>query len=205
MDTELTILPTFHQLDVLDDITGIMQSSLEFATLYNLVPDSLALFPSWHQVGRETSTPTANYTETINLFHYARHALSPQNWGIRYRFGKTGKFLLTNGYSITEFLRPPFPTNHEYRNAVEATFENDNNVEEYTFHGKAGEEVPMRHGLREGDDKRTYYLRAIQMTDTRASPDRADEMNRDRREAAVFVYVNEWGSVRRGIEVVWLL
>jgi hypothetical protein len=73
------------------------------------------------------------------------------------------------------------------------------------FHGLGAKEVPMRHGLREGDDKRTYYLRAIEMTDTRASPGRAEEMNREPKQAAVFVYVNEAGSVRRGIEVVWLL
>jgi hypothetical protein len=204
VNIELTILPTFHQLDILDDITGILQSPLEFATLYQLVPGALSLFPGWHQVGPELSPPTT-YTDTITLFHRARETLSPQNWGIRYRFGSNGRYLLTNGYSVTEFLRPPYPTNHEYRTAVEATFANDNNVEEFMFHGPGAKEVPMRHGLREGEDKRTYYLRAIEMTDTRASPGRAEEMNRERKQAAVFVYVNEAGSVRRGIEVVWLL
>ena len=204
VQTEFTILSTFHQLDVQEDITGILQSPLEFTTLYNLVPDALSLFPAWHTVGPELS-PSRSYTETINLFQLARETLSPENWGIRYRFGMTGRFLLTNGYSITEFLRPPFPSNHEYRTAVEATFSNDNNVGEFMFHGEGAKEIPMRHGLREGDDKRTYYLRAIEMTDTRANPSRAEEMNQDRREAAVFVYINEWGSVRRGIEVVWLL
>jgi hypothetical protein len=115
---------------------------------------------------------------------------------------------LANGYSVTEFLRPPYPSNYDIRNGVEGTFENENDVEEFTFHavhGSGTKDLPMRHGLREGDDKRTYYLRAIEMKDTQAETARGIKFNRNRREAAVFIYVNEWGNVRRGIEVVWLL
>jgi hypothetical protein len=92
---------------------------------------------------------------------------------------------------------------------VEGTFANDNDVTEFTFHaeraGGGTKELQMRYGLREGDDKRTYFLRAIEMRETQANPARAARMNRHKREAAVFIYVNEWGTVRRGIEVVWLL
>ena len=126
---------------------------------------------------------------------------------MRYRFGTTGRFLLTNGYSITEFLRPPFPTNFDIRNGVEGTFNNDNDAEEFTFHApydRRTKELPMRHGLREGDDKRTYYLRAIRYSETQTGTPRAGKTNRNK-EAAVFVYTNEWGNVRRGIEIVWLL
>jgi hypothetical protein len=205
--TEFTILPTFHQCDVEHDISGIFQAPLEFATLYNVVPGALSLFPSWHPVGPESSTPTT-YADQVNLFRLSRQILSPQNWGIRYRFGSKGRFLLTNGYSITEYLRPPFPTNHDIRNAVEGTFYNDNDVEEFTFHAPhdpATKELPIRHGLREGDDKRTYYLRAIGYSETQANPARTGKMNGNRKDAAVFVYTNEFGNVRRGIEVVWLL
>jgi hypothetical protein len=62
----------------------------------------------------------------------------------------------------------------------------------------------VRHGLREGDDKRTYYLRAIGYSETQSRPSRAGKMNRNK-EAGVFVYTNEWGNVNRAIEVVWLL
>jgi hypothetical protein len=205
---EFTVLPSFHQCDVEDNITGILQSALEFATINNLVPEIFPLFPKWHQLGPESSSPTT-YTQQLQLFHLSRQILAPQNWGIRYRFGKTGRFLLTNGYSITEFLRPPYPNNYDIRNAVEGTFANDNDVTEFTFHaereGGGTKELQMRYGLREGDDKRTYFLRAIEMRETQANPARAASMNRHKREAAVFIYVNEWGTVRRGIEVVWLL
>ena len=90
---------------------------------------------------------------------------------------------------------------------MEGTFQNDNDVTEFTFHVAregATKEIPMRHGLREGDDKRSYYLRAIGYSATQASTVRAERMNRRRKEAAVFIYVNEWGNVRRGIEIVWL-
>jgi hypothetical protein len=202
-----THLPTFHQCDVENDITGILQSPLEFATINNLVPDAFSIFPSWHSVGPESSTPST-YSNHMDLFHLARKTLGPQNWGIRYRFAEKGRYLLTNGYSITEFLRPPFPTNYDIRNGVEGTFSNENDVEEFTFHAShrsETKEIPMRRGLREGDDKRTYYLRAIEMRNTQANDARGLKLNRNRREAAVFVYVNEWGNVRRGIEVVWLL
>lgn len=206
---ELTILPTFHQTDLVEDISGFLQGPLEFATLWNISPDANVLFPKWHPVGPESPNPST-YAEELELFHLSRRILGSQNWGIRYRFGKSGRYVLTNGYSITEFLRPPYPTNFDIRNGVEGTFWNDNDVEEFTFHvshGKAGgiKEVPMRHGLREADDKRTYYLRAIEMRETQASPGRAQKNNQNRKEAAVFIYTNEWGSVRRGIEVVWLL
>lgn len=205
---QFTVLPSFHQCDVEDNITGILQSALEFATINNLVPEIFPLFPKWHQLGPESSSP-AIYTQQLHLFHLSRRILAPQNWGIRYRFGKTGRFLLTNGYSITEFLRPPYPNNYDIRNAVEGTFANDNDVTEFTFHaeraGGGTKELQMRYGLREGDDKRTYFLRAIEMRETQANPARAARMNRHKREAAVFIYVNEWGTVRRGIEVVWLL
>jgi Fringe-like len=204
---EFTILPTFHQCDVMDDISGILQSPLQFATIYNLIPGSFSLFPKWHKIGPEFSHPKT-YEDEIDLFYQSRKILSPQNWGIRYRFGNTGRFLLTNGYSITEFLRPPYPTNYDIRNAVEGTFYNDNDVEEYTFHAahdRVTKEVPMRYGLREGDDKRTYYLRAIEFTETRVKSTRSIKVSGNSREAAVFVYVNEAGNVRRGIEVVWLL
>jgi hypothetical protein len=201
--TPFTNLPTFHQCDFESDISGLLQSPLEFATLYNLVPSFLPLFPPWHAVGSEYE-PSTSYDDAISLFRLSRRILGPQNWGIRYRFGQKGRFVLTNGYSITEFLRPPYPTNHDLREAVEATFPNDNDIYEFTFHARDNREMPMRHGLREGDDKRTYYLRAVEMRDTRASQSRVEEMKLGRQEAAVFVYVNEWGSVRRGIEVVWL-
>ena len=71
---------------------------------------------------------------------------------------------------------------------------NDNNVEEFTFHtphASTIKELPMRHGLREGDDKRTYYLRAIAFTETQVSGNRVSKMNRSRKEAAVFIYVTE--------------
>lgn len=205
--TDFTHLPTFHQCDVENDITGILQSSLEFATIYNLVPGAFPVFPSWHPVGPESSTPST-YSDHMDLFHLARKTLGSQNWGIRYRFGKMGRYLLTNGYSITEFLRPPYPTNYDIRNGVEGTFSNDNDDEEFTFHAicpSGIKELPMRRGLREGDDKRTYYLRAIEMKDTQTNSARGIKLNRNKREAAVFIYVNEWGNVRRGIEVVWLL
>ena len=204
---DFTILPTFHQCDIEEDITGLFQGPLEFATLYNLIPGSFTLFPPWHSVGPESNYPST-FADQIELFHKARKILSPQNWGIRYRFGQTGRYLLTNGYSVTEFLRPPYPTNHDIRNAVEGTFANENDAEEFTFHashGRGTKEIPVRLGLREGDDKRTYYLRAIEFKDTQASIARVKKMNRNRKQAAVFVYVNEWGNVRRGIEVVWLL
>lgn len=203
---EFIILPSFHQCDVEEDISGILQAPLEFATLRNLVPGGLPLFPTWHPIGPEPSDPTT-FADQINLFYQSRQILSPQNWGIRYRFGSTGRFLLTNGYSITEFLRPPFPTNYDVRNGVEGTFYNDNDVKDFTFHaphGRETKELPMRHGLREGDDKRTYYLRAIGYSETHSRTARAGKVNRNK-EAAVFVYTNEWGNVRRGIEVVWLL
>jgi hypothetical protein len=63
----------------------------------------------------------------------------------------------------------------------------------------------MRHGLREGDDKRTYYLRAIEFSESQVGTVSAGKMTRNKKETAVFVYTNEWGNVRRGIEVVWLL
>lgn len=204
---KFTVLPTFHQCDIEEDIAGLFQSPLQFATINNLVPGGFSLFPAWHSTGPESGA-RSTYSDEINLFHLSRQILSPQNWGIRYRFGSSGRFILTNGYSITEFLRPPFPSNHDIRNGVEGTFNNDNDVEEFTFHAahdRATKEIPMRHGLREGDDKRSYYLRAIGYSATQASTMRAEKMNRRRKEAAVFIYVNEWGNVRRGIEVVWLL
>jgi len=204
---ELTILPTFHQCDLEADLTGFFQGPLEIATMYNVTPGNNALFPKWHPVGSESNS-RSTYRDQIELFRSARSILSPENWGLRYRFGNNGRFVLTNGYSVTEFLRPPFPSNFEIRNGVEGTFHNDNNVEEFTFyaaHGGAPKQVPMRHGLREGDDKRTYYLRAIGYAETQANPFRAEKLNRGAKQAAVFVYTNEWGSVRRGIEVVWLL
>ena len=204
---EFNILPTFHQCDVEADISGILQAPLEFATLHNLVPGAFSLFPSWHPIGPESSDPTT-YAKQIDLFYQSRQILLPQNWGIRYRFGSTGRFLLTNGYSITEFLRPPFPSNYDIRNGVEGTFKNDNDVGEFTFHAvhdRATKELPMRHGLREGDDKRTYYLRAIGYSETQAGYAQGGKRNEYKKEAAVFVYTNEWGNVRRGIEVVWLL
>lgn len=201
-----TLLPALHQCDVEEDISGILQAPLEFATLHNLIPGAFSLFPSWHQIGPESSY-RSTYQDQLGLFYEARNILSPQNWGIRYRFGSKGRYLLTNGYSITEFLRPPYPTNYDIRNGVEGTFANDNDVEEFTFHaphGNAVKELPMRRGLREGDDKRTYYLRAIGFTETQASVARVLKMNRQRREAVVFIYINEMGSVRRGVEVIWL-
>jgi hypothetical protein len=203
---EFTILPTFHQCDVEDDISGILQAPFEFATLYNLIPDALSLFPPWHSLGPESSSP-AKYSDQIDLFHHARQILSPRNWGIRYRFGEAGRFLLTNGYSITEFLRPPFPSNHDIGNAVEGTFNNGNDDEEFTFHtshDRGVKELPTRFGLREGDDKRTYYLRAIAYTHTQANTGRG-KPHRDDKEVPVFVYTNECANIRRGIEVVWLL
>jgi len=204
---EFTVLPTFHQCDLEQDIAGLFQSPLQFATINNLVRDGLPLFPSWHSIGPESSS-RSTYADQINLFHLSRQILSPQNWGIRYRFGTSGRFVLTNGYSITEFLRPPFPSNHDIRNGVEGTFNNDNDVAEFTFHAAhelETKEIPVRHGLREGDDKRSYYLRAIGYSATQASTVRPEMVNRRRKEAAVFIYINEWGNVRRGIEVVWLL
>ena len=148
------------------------------------------------------------FRDQVELFHLARSLLSPENWGIRYRFGSNGRFILTNGYSITEFLRPPFPSNFDIRNGVEGTFSNDNDVEMFTFyaaHDGGAKEVPMRHGLREGEDKRTYYLRAVGYTETQANAFRAEKLTGETKQAAVFVYTNEAGSVRRAIEVVWLL
>jgi hypothetical protein len=206
---KFTVLPTFHQCDLEEDITGLLQSPLQFATINNFIPDGFPLFPTWHSLGPDSPPRKNTYSDFINLFHLSREILSPQNWGIRYRFGTSGRFLLTNGYSVTEFLRPPFPSNHDIRNGVEGTFSNDNDVAEFTFHAAHAEgatkEIPMRHGLREGDDKRSYYLRAIGYSATQASTVRAEKMNRRRKEAAVFIYINEWGNVRRGIEVVWLL
>lgn len=204
---EFTILPTFHQCDVEADISGILQGPLEFATLYNLVPDAFSLFPPWHSLGPESS-PLTDYFDQIDLFYQARQILSPQNWGIRYRFGDAGRFLLTNGYSITEFLRPPFPTNHDIRNAVEGTFNSDNDIEQFTFHAshdRGAKELPMRFRLREGDDKRTYYLRAIGYTNTQATTSRVKTLRQDNKEVAVFVYTNECGNIRRVIEVIWLM
>ena len=205
--SEFTLLPTFHQTDLLEDISGMLQGPLEFATMNNISADSVTIFPSWHPVGPETPIPST-FTDQLELFYHSRDILGSPNWGMRYRFGRNGRYVLTNGYSITEFLRPPFPTNFAIRGGVEGTFYNDNEAEEFTFHANHyGEikEVPMRHGLREADDKRTYYLRAIEMRHTQASLARAQKMNRKKKEAAVFIYTNEWGSVRRGIEVVWLL
>jgi hypothetical protein len=204
---EFTLLPTFHQTDLLEDISGMLQGPLEFATMSNISPEANTIYPSWHPVGPESPIPFT-FDAQLDLFYQSRRILGSQNWGLRYRFGNAGRYLVTNGYSITEFLRPPYPTNFELRNGIEGTFYNDNDEEEFTFHAAHNgqiKEVPMRHGLRESDDKRTYYLRAIEMRLTHASPGRAQQMNRRKREAAVFIYTNEWGSVRRGIEVVWLL
>jgi|SRR5579862_5706262 len=203
---EFTLLPTFHQTDLLEDISGLFQGPLEFATLYNISPDANTLFPAWHRVGPEAATPST-FADQLELFRLSRRILGSQNWGLRYRFGQKGRYLLTNGYSITEYLRPPYPTNYDIRNGVEGTFSNDNDAEEFTFHAPHGsgvKEIPMRHGLREADDKRTYYLRAIEIRETQARK-MEQKSNRAKREAAVFIYTNEWGSVRRGIEVVWLL
>jgi hypothetical protein len=199
-------LPAFHQTDLDNDITGLLQAPVEFATLYNILPDANSIYPEWHPVGPESIE--SNYTRKLDLFHLSRKILGSDNWGIRYRFGKVGRYLLTNGYSVTEFLRPPYPTNYDVRNGVEGTFANDNDAEQFSFLANDEDgikEIPMRHGLRESDDKRTYYLRAIEIRQTQAKSSRTAKINQDRQQAAVFIYTNEWGSVRRGIEVVWLL
>jgi hypothetical protein len=204
---ELIVLPTFHQCDLEADITGFFQGPLEIATMYNIAPGKNSFFPEWHPLGPEAKDMTT-FHDQVELFHLARSIVSPENWGIRYRFGTNGRFVLTNGYSITEFLRPPYPSNFDIRNGVEATFNNDNDVEEFTFyatHSGNTKEVPMRAGLREGEFKRTYYLRAVGYTETQANAFRAEKLTGETKQAAVFVYTNEVGNVRRGIEVVWLL
>src|SRR5947207_2189604 len=77
---EFTVLPTFHQVDLQGDISGLLQGPLEFATLYNIMPDANSIYPKWHPIGLESIE--SNYTLQLDLFHLSRKILGSDNWGI---------------------------------------------------------------------------------------------------------------------------
>jgi hypothetical protein len=75
----------------------------------------------FRQPGRCGDEPWVSslWQDQDDLFHLARKILSPQNWGIQYRFGETGRFLLVNGILLIEFLRPSASSNCDTNKGME--------------------------------------------------------------------------------------
>jgi hypothetical protein len=147
------------------------------------------------------------FQDQMDLLYLSIKILSPQNWGIQYRFGVSGRFLLSNGRSITEFLRPPYPTNCEILNSTKCGCRDGNYLPASSFNltDDIVDGEPATYSLVEGRDKRTYFLRAIQYVETSTNTPRIQKMNRRRKEVPVFVYINKDNNMHRGIEIVWLV
>lgn len=135
MPETITFDDTLHQLDIRGDGTGWFQSGFLITSLHHW-GSWFSLFPGWHESGQ------GDLRKGITLVGRAGKGVGGDNWGRRYVF-EDGKVVVNLGYSVVV---------HEKR-LDEAELDKSEHTwwEFVTFH-------PIRPGLLESVDKRTYYL-----------------------------------------------
>jgi len=131
----LTIEDTLHQLDIRGDGTGWFQSGFLITSLHHW-GSWFTLFPPWHESGM------GDLRKGIGLVGKAAKGVTGDNWGRRYVF-EEGKVVVALGYSVTIHAKPVSKRDLDKSEHTWWEFE--------TFH-------PIRPGLEEALDKRTYYV-----------------------------------------------
>ncbi|GAA6043754.1 hypothetical protein JCM8097_006654 [Rhodosporidiobolus ruineniae] len=134
----LTVEDTMHQLDIRGDGTGFFQSGFLITSLHHW-GSWFTLFPPWHETG------AGDLRKGITLVGKAARGVGGDNWGRRYVF-EEGKVVVALGYSVTVHAKA---VPREELDKSEHTW-----WEFETFH-------PIRPGLEEALDKRTYYLTGV--------------------------------------------
>ena len=169
-----SIEPGLHQLDLRGDISGFLQGGLSYITFHHL--------SGWSRL-----IPDRDNKKSLKLLLDSTRAIGEAAMWRRYRFKET--WLLTNGYSLTEYINASSIPSDNSLQMLEKTFEND--ADDFiTSYGR------MRRNLVEGKDKRSYWISGIYER----------ELAQNGKRHVTMVYENldlETGKIRR-IDVEWL-
>lgn len=157
LDDVVNVEPSLHQLDIKGEGTGVFEAGWRYSTyvhasllsLLVLIRLRLHHWASWFTLMPKTNPYVpSDDVALVGLLGKAARAVGPQNWGRRYVFRRKGdegeiQAVLALGYSLTTYR--PGVINATDLAKVERTFELDLLL-------------PMRPPLREGPDRRTYFL-----------------------------------------------